>query len=54
MKKNKMKLFLILILLLLSTGCTKTLMNSDNKPVKNEVTGQTLTKNILCKPIRRK
>ena len=31
------------------TGCTKTL-TKNNKPVKNPVTGQSLTENILCKP----
>ena len=53
-KKNKKK-FLILLLLLISvcfisTGCTKTLIDKNNKAVKNEVTGQNLTENILCKP----
>ena len=52
MKKNskKYKIIIILLLLLLTTGCTKTLTDSKNKPVKNEATGQTLTKNIICKP----
>mgnify|MGYP002625860746 CR=1 FL=1 len=47
---KRKKIVLILILLFLTTGCTKTLTDKDNKAVKNEVTGQTLTKNILCKP----
>ena len=50
MKKNKKYLILILVLLLLTTGCTKTLTDKKNNPVKNEVTGQNLTKNIICKP----
>lgn len=50
MKKNKLKLLLVLFLLLISTGCTTTLTDSNNKPVKNEVTGQNLTKNIICQP----
>lgn len=52
MKKNtnKLKIFVIVFLLLLTTGCTQTLTDSDKKPVKNEITGQTLTKNILCQP----
>ena len=50
MKKNKIKVIIIIFLLLLTTGCTKTLTDSDNKPVKNDKTGQTLTKNIICKP----
>lgn len=51
MKKKKIKIILILLLLLVTmTGCTKQLTDSNNKAVKNESTGQTLTKNILCKP----
>ncbi len=50
MKNNKWKIILIVFLLILSTGCTKTLTDKDNKAVKNEATGQTLTKNIICKP----
>lgn len=49
-KNTKKKFLLILLILLLTTGCTKTLTNSKNKPVKNEVTGQNLTENILCRP----
>ena len=36
-KNNKWKIFLVLILLLLSTGCTKTLTDENKKPVKNKV-----------------
>ncbi len=50
MKKQKIKIILILLILLLITGCTKTLTDSKNKPVKDNVTGQSLTQNILCKP----
>lgn len=50
MKKQKIKIILILLILLLTTGCTKTLTDSKNKPVKDNVTGQSLTQNILCKP----
>ena len=53
-KKSKIKIIIILFLLLLTTGCTKTLTDSDKKPVKNEITGQTLTKNILCQPTNKK
>lgn len=49
-KNTKKKFLLILLILLLTTGCTKTLTDSKNKPVKNEVTGQNLTENILCRP----
>ena len=51
MKKNKkFKIVIVLLLLLFTTGCTKTLTDSDKKAVKNETTGQTLTENILCRP----
>lgn len=46
----KKKLLVLMILLLCVTGCTKQLKDADNKLVKNEETGQTLTKNILCQP----
>lgn len=49
-KKNKIKIIILIMLLLLTTGCTKTLTDKDNKAVKNEVTQQTLTKNIICQP----
>ncbi len=49
-KKNKIKIIIIIMLLLLTTGCTQTLTDKNNKPVKNEVTQQTLTKNIICQP----
>jgi len=47
---KKWKVFLILICMLLSTGCTQVLKDGDKKPVKNPETGQSLTENILCKP----
>ncbi len=50
MKKKSLKILTVIICLLLLTGCTKTLKNSDNKPIKNEETGQILTENIICKP----
>ncbi len=53
-KSKKIKIVLIILLMLLTTGCTKTLTDSKNKPVKNVETGQTLTKNILCKPTNKK
>lgn len=49
-KKNKIKLLVVLLLLLVTTGCTTTLVDDNKKPVKNEVTGQNLTKNIICQP----
>ena len=48
-KKIKILSLLIVFVLVLS-GCTKTLEGKDGAPVKNPVTGQSLTQNILCKP----
>ncbi len=50
MNKKLIKIFLLGIILFSLTGCTKTLTTEDNKAVKNPVTGQTLTQNVLCKP----
>ena len=49
-QKNKIKLIIVLVLLLITTGCTTTLTDKNKKPVRNEVTGQNLTKNIICQP----
>lgn len=55
MKKNKRKwIVVILLILLFTTGCTKTLVDKNKKPVINEKTGQNLTENILCKPTDKK
>lgn len=55
MKKNKLKTIIVILLIIITmTGCTKTLTDSNKKPVKNEATGQTLTKNIICKPTNKK
>ena len=45
--KNKLKILLIISLVFLTTGCATTLTDKDKNPVKNEVTGQNLTKNIF-------
>lgn len=50
-KKFVVGLFCTLLLL---TGCTKQLKGDDGKVVQNELTGQALTKNILCKPTNEK
>ena len=47
---NKKKIIVIVLMLLVLTGCTKTLKDKDGKVVVNKVTGQNLTENILCKP----
>ncbi len=49
MKKQK-KIILLLLLPLLLTGCTRVLKDDKNKAVINEVTGQNLTENIVCRP----
>ena len=48
--KNKLKVLLIISLVFLTTGCATTLTDKDKQPVKNEVTGQNLIENIICKP----
>lgn len=50
MKLKSKKIILLILLVFSISGCTKQLKDADNKLVKNEVTGQTLTKNILCQP----
>jgi YidC/Oxa1 family membrane protein insertase len=49
-KNNKFKILILIMLLLLITGCTKTLTDKNNQAVKNEKTQQTLTENIICQP----
>jgi YidC/Oxa1 family membrane protein insertase len=48
--KKKMKYGLLLLLLVVTTGCTTYLKTSDGKPVTNTTTGQSLADNILCRP----
>lgn len=50
MKRKKLMVVLIGLLLLLSTGCTKYVKDGKNTVINKE-TGQTLTANILCKPV---
>ena len=50
MKNSKKRLIILLVGLLLLTGCTKTLTDENNKTVKNEETGRALTENVLCRP----
>lgn len=52
MKKSKktFKIVLIILSLVMLTGCTKTLTGEDKKTVKYEETGKSLTENILCQP----
>jgi YidC/Oxa1 family membrane protein insertase len=48
--KKQIKLLLVVFSIFILTGCTTYLKDSDKKAVKYDKTGQTLTKNILCKP----
>lgn len=51
MKNKKLKkVAILLIAILLLTGCTTTLVDSKKQAVKNPETGQSLTENILCQP----
>ena len=50
MKNKIFKIILITFVVLSLTGCTKILKDENKKPVKNEVTGQNLIENILCRP----
>ena len=47
---KKIKYGLLLLLLVLTTGCTTYLKSSDGKQVINPTTGQSLAENILCRP----
>lgn len=44
------KIIIMIMLLFCVSGCSKQLKDADNKIVKNDLTGQTLTQNILCQP----
>ncbi len=48
--KKKIKYGMLLLLLVVTTGCTTYIKNSEGKPVVNETTGQSLAENILCRP----
>ena len=51
MKKNKKILFLVvMILLLVTTGCTKQLKDANGKVVTAKETKQVLIENIICQP----
>ena len=48
--KKKLKYSLILVLLVITTGCTTYMKDSTGKAVTNPTTGQSLAENILCRP----
>ena len=47
---KKKKVIIIALILVLLTGCTKTMVGEDKKRIENNMTGQALTSNIICKP----
>ena len=49
-QSKKLKIFLLFTCFFLLTGCSETLKDKENNPVKNEETGQIITENIICKP----
>ena len=49
MKKNKILVLLVLVVLL-TTGCTKQFKNVDGTIAKSEKTNQVLVENVLCRP----
>ncbi|MEG0994528.1 MAG: YidC/Oxa1 family membrane protein insertase [Bacilli bacterium] len=53
-KKNRYKIALVLIAVILLTGCTQILQDKNNKAIVNPETGQSLTKNIVCRPTNKK
>lgn len=50
--KNKIYIILLISIIMLTTGCGSNnyIVDKNNKPVKYELTGQYLQKNILCQP----
>lgn len=50
MKSKNKKIILLIVSVFMLTGCTKTLKNEDKQIVKNDITGQSVTENIICKP----
>ena len=48
--KKKMKFGLLLLLLVVATGCTTYLKDTDGKTIINPTTGQSLVENVLCRP----
>ena len=47
--KNKSKILILLTILLL-TGCTKQLKDTSGQVVRHPITGQGLVENVLCRP----
>ena len=47
--KNKSKILILLTILLL-TGCTKQLKDTSGQVLRHPITGQGLVENVLCRP----
>ena len=52
MKKQKkiFKLIMVVLCVMLLSGCTKQLKDKDKNVIVNKETGQSITENIICKP----
>ena len=52
MKKQKkiVKLIMVVLCVMLLSGCTKQLKDKDKNVIVNKETGQSITENIICKP----
>jgi len=48
--RKKLKYTLLLLILVVTTGCTTYLKATDGKPVVHPTTGQNIVENILCRP----
>lgn len=48
--KNMKNIIVLVMVVMLLTGCTVKLKDDENNLVKNPKTGQVLTENIICKP----
>lgn len=47
---KKLRTLLVILVILLTTGCGSTIQDKNKKPVVYKETGQTIQNNILCKP----
>lgn len=54
MKKNILKISIIMLLMMSLTGCTKYIKNDKKQVIKNEANGQNVVENILCRPTDKK
>ena len=54
MKNKKKILAVVLLLMILLTGCTKQLKDANGKIIRDDKTKQVLVENVLCQPIELK